>query len=117
MTLYEMLDKAMAHQKVWIYENNTYDQNMPLFQGTVNDARIDPEIVVWDYLMCQIEYYDCSCGILDIRVRSENYGERFEKHYVYGDEWERDKSKRPWRYSIEISEEKRDYENRNRNTR
>ena len=38
LTLYEMLDRAMAHQKVWIYENNAYDQNMPLFQGTVNDC-------------------------------------------------------------------------------
>ena len=46
-----MLDRAMAHQTVWIFEHNAYDQNMPLFKGTVNDARIDKELVVWDYLM------------------------------------------------------------------
>ena len=63
-----MLDKAMAHQKVWIFENNAYDQNMPLFQGTVNNARIEPELRVWDFLMCEVEFYDCSHGILDIRV-------------------------------------------------
>ena len=64
LTLYEMLDRAMAHQKVWIYENNAYDQNMPLFKGTVNDARIEPELRVWDFLMCEVEFYDCSNGIL-----------------------------------------------------
>ena len=72
MTLYEMLDRAMAHQKVWIFEQNTYDQNMPLFKGTVNDARIDPELRVWDFLMCEVELYDCSNGILDIRVKDGN---------------------------------------------
>ena len=107
MTLYEMLDKAMAHQKVWIYENNAYDQNMPLFQGTVNDARIEPELRVWDFLMCEVEFYDCSHGILDIRVKDGNYNERLEEHYHFNEKWDRwDKNKRPWRYSCEIAEEK-----------
>lgn len=108
LTLYEMLDRAMADQKVWIYENNAYDQNMPLFQGTVNDARIEPELRVWDFLMCEVEFYDCSHGILDIRVKDTNYDKRLEDHYLFADRWDRyDKSKRPWRYSIEIEEEKR----------
>ena len=107
LTLYEMLDRAMAHQKVWIYENNAYDQNMPLFQGTVNDARIEPELRVWDFLMCEVEFYDCSHGILDIRVKGTNYDKRLEDHYLFSDRWDKyDKSKRPWRYSIEIEEEK-----------
>jgi len=108
LTLYEMLDRAMADQKVWIYENNAYDQNMPLFQGTVNDARIEPELKVWDFLMCEVELYDCSHGILDIRVKDTNYDKQLEDHYIFADRWDRyDKSKRPWRYSIEIEEEKR----------
>ena len=108
MTLYEMLDKAMAHQKVWIFEQNTYDQNMPLFQGTVNEARIEPELRVWDFLMCEVEFYDCSYGILDIRVKDGNYNKRLEEHYLFPDRWDKyDKNKRPWRYTIEIDEEKR----------
>ena len=108
MTLYEMLDRAMAHQTVWIFEHNTYDQNMPIFKGTVSDARIDPNFRVWDFLPCEVECYDCSNQILDIRVKDENYNRRLEDHYLFGDKWDRyDKSKRPWRYSIEISEEKR----------
>lgn len=107
MTLYEMLDRAMAHQKVWIFEQNTYDQNMPLFKGTVNEARIDPELRVWYFLMCEVEFFDCSHGILDIRVKDTNYDKRLEDHYIFADVWDRyDKSKRPWRYSSEISEEK-----------
>ena len=95
MTLYEMLDRAMAHQKVWIFEQNTYDQNMPLFKGTVNDARIDPELRVWDFLMCEVEFYDCSHGILDIRVKDGNYNERLERHYHFADKWDKyDKSTR-----------------------
>lgn len=78
MTLYEMLDRAMAHQKVWIFETNTYDQNMPLFKGTVNDARIEPELRVWDFLMCEVEFYHCSHGILDIRVKDTNYDKRLK---------------------------------------
>ena len=108
LTLYEMLDRSMAHQKVWIYEHNAYDQNMPLFQGTVNDARTEPELRVWDFLMCEVEFYDCAYGILDIRVRDKNYDSRLEDHYLFADRWDRyDKSKRPWRHSVEITEEKR----------
>ena len=108
MTLYEMLDKAMAHQQVWIFEHNARDQNMPIFKGPVNGARLDPELVVWDYLMCDVEYYDCDYGVLDIRVKDEYYDEPLEGHYVYGDGWGKDKSERPWRYSCEITEEKRE---------
>ena len=37
MTLYDMLDKAIADQEVWIFEHNAYDQNMPLFKGNIWD--------------------------------------------------------------------------------
>lgn len=108
MTLYEMLDRAMAIQEVWIFETNVYDQNMPLFKGEVDDARTDPELKVWDFLMCEVSHYDCSHGILDIRVRDENYNKRLEDHYLFSERWVRgDKNKRPWRYSAEITEEKR----------
>lgn len=107
MTLYEMLDRAMAHQTVWIFEHNAYDQNMPLFKGTVNDARIDKELVVWDYLMCQVDHYDCSNNILDIRVKDEYFDQRLEGHYLASSQhWGKSKNERPWRWSIEISEEK-----------
>lgn len=77
MTLYDMLDKTKYYQQVWIFETNAYDQNMPLFKGTVQDARRDTDRV-WDYLMCAVDTYDCEGGLLDIRVRDEYYDERLE---------------------------------------
>ena len=105
MTLYEMLDKTIVDQQVWIFENNAYDQNMPLFKGSLEDARCDEN--VWEYLMCNVEFFVCSHGILDIRVRDIYYNEKLEGHYINGKNWGVDKSKRPWRWSIEIDEEKR----------
>lgn len=104
MMLYEMLDKTLADQQVWIFENNAYDQNMPLFKGTVEDARSDEN--VWWYLMCNVESFVCSNGILDIRVRDIYYNELLEGHYINGKNWGTDKSTRPWRWSREIDEEK-----------
>lgn len=110
MTLWDMLDKAKYYQKVWIFETNAYDQNMPLFKGTVDDARADTDCV-WDYLMCEVETYDCQGGILDIRVHDKYYNEQLESHYtVCSGKWGRDKEKRPWRYSIEIDCEKQEVE-------
>lgn len=107
MTLWDMLDKAKYYQKVWIFETNAYDQNMPLFKGTVQDARQDTDRV-WDYLMCEVETYDFEGGLLDIRVRDEYYNERLEGHYsINADRWGESKDKRPWRHSIEIEQEKR----------
>lgn len=106
MTLWDMLDKAKYYQAVWIFETNAYDQNMPLYKGTVNGARADTDIV-WDYLMCEVETYDCSHGVLDIRVRDRNYNERLEGHYtVFSGGWSENKLGRPWRYSAEIDGEK-----------
>ena len=94
MTLYEMLDKTKYYQEVWIFENNAYDQNMLLFEGTVVGARSDD--VVWDWLMCEVETYDCTTGLLDIRVRDGRYEERLETHYNIVE------GTRPWLYSAEI---------------
>ena len=105
MKLYDMLDKAMAGQKVWIFEHNAYDQNMPLFKGEVYDARSDQN-AVWDYLMCEVDHFDCSDNILDIRVRDEYYEERLEGHYGRSDRWGKSRDERPWLYSIEIKEDK-----------
>lgn len=110
MTLWDMLDKTIYSQKVWIFETNAYDQNMPLFKGTVQDARQDSDRV-WDYLMCEVNHYECTNGILDIRVSDEHYSERLEGHYsITSDRWGESKDKRPWRHSIEIDQEKGDGE-------
>lgn len=110
MTLWDMLDKTKYYQKVWIFETNAYDQNMPLFKGTVLNARSDTDIV-WDYLMCEVEVYDCDGGLLDIRVRDKHYYERLEGHYTTcSDRWGESKDKRPWRFSSEIDEEKQEVE-------
>lgn len=87
MTLYEMLDRTTAVQDVWIFETNTYDQNMPLFKGRVEDARVDRDSLVWSYLMCEVEYYDCSYGILDIRLKDEYYNFHLEDHYLSSGKW------------------------------
>lgn len=113
MTLWDMLDKTKYYQMVWIFETNAYDQNMPLFKGTVQDARQDTDRV-WDYLMCEVETYDCDCGLLDIRVRDKYYNERLESHYTIASEhWGDRKEKRPWRHSCEIEMEKRGLKNGN----
>lgn len=108
MKLWDMLDKTKYYQTVWIYETNAHDQNMPLFKGTANDARGDTDIV-WDYLMCEVEIYSCENGVLDIRVRNENYNKRLESHYtVCSGGWGKNKADRPWRYSAEIDGEKQE---------
>lgn len=105
MTLWDMLDKTKYYQKVWIFETNAYDQNMPIFKGTVDEARRDADIV-WDYLMAEVEIYDCEGGILDIRVRTQYYDDRFEDRYFYSDRWGKSIDERPWRWSEEIDTEK-----------
>lgn len=105
MTLWDMLDKTKYYQKVWIFETNAYGQNMPLFKGTVQDARQDTDLV-WDYLMCEVESYDCEGGMLDIRVRTKYYNERLEGRYTNSDSWDAPMETRPWRWSVEIDMEK-----------
>ena len=107
MTLYEMLDKTLYYQTVWIFEHNAYDQNMPLFRGRVEDARKDTERV-WNYLMCEVEHYEYVNGILDIRVRDEYYELRFEEgnYTLTGRRWGRERNSRPWLYSAEIDADK-----------
>lgn len=99
MKLYDMLDVTLYYQPVCIYESNTYDQNMPLFNGTVDEARRDDR--VWDVLMNEVDQYLCNTGVLVIKVKSKHYDERFEEHYS-SEKWGEDVSQRPWRYSIEI---------------
>lgn len=110
MTLYDMLDKTKYYQQVWIFETNAYDQNMPLFKGTVDEARRDADMV-WDYLMDGVEIYDCEGGILDIRVRTKDYNDHFENRYSNSDRWGDAVESRPWRWSIEIDMEKRGLNN------
>lgn len=104
MLLYEMLDVTLYYQEVWIYENNVYDQNMPIFKGTVYEARGDVDIV-WSYLMCEVELYQCNTGILLIKVKTDNYEKRMEELYSSSGKWGREKEERPWRHSIEIDKE------------
>ena len=104
MTLYEMLDKTLYYQEVWIYETNTYDQNMPLFKGSVNDAKRETE-KVWAFLMCEVEHYECDTDILLIKVRNKYYDKRMENQYLNSAKWGDKKENRPWRYSMEILKE------------
>lgn len=46
----------MYFQKVWIFETNAYDQNMPIYKGNVQGAREEGDLV-WDYLPCEVENY------------------------------------------------------------
>lgn len=79
MTLYEMLSKTVYYQPVWIFECNKYDQNMPMFKGSVEEARADTDNV-WPCLMQEVDHYICENGILDIRVKSEDYDEAFDQY-------------------------------------
>ena len=101
MTLYDMLDRTKYYREVWIFEQNAFDQNMPVFKGIVNDARADTD-VVWDYLLCEVEQYDCMNGVIVIFIKDEHFNERLEKHYIFGDQWGEDRKDRPWLYSAEI---------------
>jgi hypothetical protein len=101
MTLYEMLDRTMYWQECWIFEHNACDQNMPLFKGTVDDARKETDHV-WDYLMCEVDHYDCTSGILVLFVKDEHFDEPMEGHYTFGDRWGKKRSERPWVFTAEI---------------
>lgn len=104
MTLYDMLDVTYYDQEVWIYETNAFGQNMPLFKGTVSEARVN-EDKVWSWLMCQVEMYMCKTGILVILVKDDRFEERLEEHYLSSVNWT--DANRPWKYSREIDEELR----------
>ena len=110
MTLYEMLDRTMYWKECWIVEHNAYDQNMPLFKGAVNDARKETDRV-WDYLMCEVDHYDCASGILVLYVVDEHYDEPMEGHYTYGDQWGKKRNERPWVYSAEIASDLHEIDN------
>ena len=56
--------------------------------------------------MCEVNHFDCSDGILDIRVKDKHYNERLEEHYLNSSKWGKNKNERPWLYSMEIREEK-----------
>lgn len=107
MTLYEMLDVTLYHQNVWIYETNVYDQNMLIYQGTVEGARGDTE-KVWNYLMCKVNHYEYNTGILLIKVKTNHFNSRMEDHYFLSEKWGQEKEKRPWRHSAEIDRELRE---------
>ena len=62
MTLYEMLDITLYTQPVWIYAENDYRQNMPVYKGTVNGARQDTNNV-WVVLMEDVIHYECDLGV------------------------------------------------------
>lgn len=100
LKLYDMLKASVYFAECRIYLTNCYDQNMPLFDGFVEDARHDED--VWDYLMCEVEVFDTTKGVLLIKVRNDWYEDRFEKLYVFSDRWKEDKEHRPWRSSAEI---------------
>ena len=104
MTLYEMLDKTLYYQTVWIYEINAYDQNMPIFKGIVEEARRNTDRV-WDYLMCEVDHYECNTGILLIKVKNVHFESKMDEHYMFSEKWGSEKESRPWRYSCEINRE------------
>lgn len=104
MKLYDMLDVTLYHQEVWIFETDAYDKNMPLFKGTVDNARKND--CVWDYLMKEVEHFECNTGILVILLKSPFFEEGLENNYTTASErWGREIDKRPWRYSAEINRE------------
>ena len=101
MTLYEMLDVTLYDQQVWVYETNVFGQNMPIFKGTVSEARRDEENAR-NYLMCEIEHYECSTGILLIKVKNEYYEKQLETQYSGSYKWGTKENERPWKHDIEI---------------
>lgn len=59
-------------------------------------------------LLCGVDHFECSTGILIILVKTEHYEKRMEDHYLFSEKWGEEKNKRPWRHSAEIAEELRD---------
>lgn len=108
MTLWDMLDKTKYYQPVWIFETNDRGQNMPIFKGTVDEARRDGDNT-WDYLPCEVERYDVSYGLLDIRVTGPWRSKTIAERYSGSDKWGDTMSERPWRYDTEIDTEKSDW--------
>lgn len=106
MTLYELLVISKYYQKIWIYVDNDYDQNMLVYKGTVQGARGDVENT-WDHMMDKVELLDWATGTLLVYIADEHQKERLEEQYsdIVTSRWGKEKNKRPWRYSIEIEEE------------
>lgn len=108
MKLYDMLDKTLYYQKVWIFETDAYDKNMPIFKGTIDEARKDDN--VWCYLHNEIIRYECNTGVLVIFVKSECFKEGLENNYTdLTNDWGKDAPQRPWRYSAEINRELKEW--------
>lgn len=105
MTLWEMLDKTLYDGNVLIYERNTYDQCMKIFQGKVNDAKQDSDRV-WDYLMQPIEQWICGNRWTLIYVKNHYYNDLLETQYSNSDKWTREKH--PWKSSYEVENELRE---------
>ena len=105
MTLWDMLDKTLYYQKVFIYEHNTYGQHMLLFKGLIEDARKDTNNV-WSYLMHDVSLYEYFEGVLVLYVIDEYYNEKLEGHYLGSDKWTNEN--RPWKHKTEIYEEIKD---------
>ena len=107
MVLWDMLDKTLYYQHVFIYTHNTYNQHMLLFKGIVDDARKDAGI--WDYLMCNVDLYEYYNGILILYVVDEYYDETIENRYLNSDKWTDEN--RPWLHKTEVYEKIEKYMN------
>lgn len=93
-----MLDRTNNDQGVWIYLVNSIDQNMPVFKGTVEAAK--KVTYLWPYLMVEVSEFQCTAGILVIKIKNDNY----EKTCLSAQSWG-ELEKRPWKYTYEINEE------------
>ena len=102
MKLWDVLSVSTGRTGVDIYESNLHDQNIPIFDGTVMDARQSTAVFV--YLNHEIDLLWVCGGRLIIFVRNRNYLEEIELQYPKEivAEWERDTSMIPWRSMHEI---------------
>ena len=114
MILWDILKTTAYSTKICVFAMNAYDQNIPVFRGTVGDARCDGEneYCCFDYMTAEVEIMCLQNNIIDIRVKANEYDKLVEDCYdrKYVESWKRyDKSTRPYLYSAEISRELNEY--------
>lgn len=105
MTLYEFWNSTLYYQKMFIYETNAYDQNMPLWKGSrqewYEDIQNDDNLY-W-HLMDEVDHWEVTPkGNVLVKIKNDTYEQRMEEHYLFSDKWGKEKEKRPWRHSIEL---------------
>lgn len=109
MRLLDLWQVSTNSQMYHVYITNNYDQNLPVYHGTIVDLCMDDEYggEWFDSLDLEIEvFYVCKNGDIQVQLKDEHFFERVEDWWTSNksitDKWDDlNPETRPWRYSLE----------------